>query len=36
MFVAQSLDLLFNYLVDELAAGLTDEETENVGALLLS
>jgi urea transport system ATP-binding protein len=33
MLVAQSPDLL---LVDEPAAGLTDEETENVGALLLS
>ncbi len=33
MLVAQSPDVL---LVDEPAAGLTDEETENVGALLLS
>ncbi len=33
MLVAQSPDLL---LVDEPAAGLTDEETENVGALLLA
>ncbi len=33
MLVAQSPDLL---LVDEPAAGLTDEETENVGALLMS
>jgi urea transport system ATP-binding protein len=33
MLVAQSPDLL---LVDEPAAGLTDEETENVGALLLN
>ena len=33
MLVAQSPDLL---LVDEPAAGLTDEETANVGALLLS
>jgi urea transport system ATP-binding protein len=33
MLVAQSPDLL---LVDEPAAGLTDEETENVGALILS
>ncbi len=33
MLVAQSPDLL---LVDEPAAGLTDEETENVGSLLLS
>jgi urea transport system ATP-binding protein len=33
MLVAQSPDLL---LVDEPAAGLTDEETENIGALLLS
>lgn len=33
MLVAQSPDLL---LVDEPAAGLTDEETENVGNLLLS
>jgi urea transport system ATP-binding protein len=33
MLVAQSPDLL---LVDEPAAGLTDEETENLGALLLS
>ena len=32
MLVAQSPDLL---LVDEPVAGLTDEETENVGALLL-
>jgi urea transport system ATP-binding protein len=33
MLVAQSPDLL---LVDEPAAGLTDEETENVGSLLLA
>ena len=33
MLVAQSPDLL---LVDEPVAGLTDEETENVGALLLA
>lgn len=33
MLVAQSPDLL---LVDEPVAGLTDEETENVGALLLT
>lgn len=33
MLVAQSPELL---LVDEPAAGLTDEETENVGALLLA
>lgn len=33
MLVAQSPDLL---LIDEPAAGLTDEETENVGALILS
>jgi urea transport system ATP-binding protein len=33
MLVAQSPDLL---LVDEPAAGLTDEETENLGGLLLS
>jgi len=33
MLVAQSPDLL---LVDEPAAGLTDEETQNVGALLLA
>lgn len=33
MLVAQSPDLL---LVDEPVAGLTDEETENVGSLLLS
>ncbi|ELS04363.1 urea ABC transporter, ATP-binding protein UrtD [Xenococcus sp. PCC 7305] len=33
MLVAQSPDLL---LVDEPAAGLTDEETKNVGALLLA
>lgn len=33
MLIAQSLDLL---LVDEPVAGLTDEETENVGNLLLA
>jgi urea transport system ATP-binding protein len=33
MLVAQSPDLL---LVDEPVAGLTDEETENIGELLLA